>query len=225
MALDGGHGSRAGRPPMPGISPIDERRIFYYVVWPMTFISIHPDYLLLHRLSPEGPDRTRVVCDWLFERRHDRDAGLRPVRRGRVLGPDQPPGLARLRAPAARHDVALVGRRPLLQPGGLASTPSTGWSPTATPAIRSRPRGRSASATTCRRRSPARPGPTARTGRRISGRRRGPGRPREAEPGGRAMLGARCSPWRAPSGPRGATPHPAPVPGECSSGRPRNPSG
>jgi len=67
MALDGGHGSRDGRPPMRGITPIDERRIFYYVVWPMTFISIHPDYLLLHRLVPDGPDRTRVVCDWLFE--------------------------------------------------------------------------------------------------------------------------------------------------------------
>lgn len=67
MALDGGHGSRDGRPPMHGITPIDERRIFYYVLWPTTFISIHPDYLLLHRLIPDGPDRTRVVCDWLFE--------------------------------------------------------------------------------------------------------------------------------------------------------------
>lgn len=67
MALDGGHGSRGGRPPMCGITLVDERRIDYYVVWPTTFISIHPDYLLLHRLIPEGPDRTRVVCDWLFE--------------------------------------------------------------------------------------------------------------------------------------------------------------
>ena len=67
MALDGGHGSRDGRPPMHGMTPIDERRIFYYFLWPTTFISIHPDYLLLHRLIPDGPDRTRVVCDWLFE--------------------------------------------------------------------------------------------------------------------------------------------------------------
>jgi glycine betaine catabolism A len=67
MALDGGHGSRDGRPSMLGISAIDERRIFYYVLWPTTFISIHPDYLLLHRLLPDGPDRTHVVCDWLFD--------------------------------------------------------------------------------------------------------------------------------------------------------------
>ena len=32
-----------------------------------TFLSIHPDYLLVHRLEPAGPDHTRIVCDWLFE--------------------------------------------------------------------------------------------------------------------------------------------------------------
>ncbi|MES1239361.1 MAG: SRPBCC family protein, partial [Chloroflexota bacterium] len=39
----GGHGSTNGRPPMRGITPLDERRIFYYVLWPMAFLSIHPD--------------------------------------------------------------------------------------------------------------------------------------------------------------------------------------
>ena len=67
MALDGGHGSRDGRPPMRGITPRDERCVYYYLVWPTTFLSIHPDYLLVHRLVPTGPDRTTVVCDWLFE--------------------------------------------------------------------------------------------------------------------------------------------------------------
>ena len=67
MALDGGQGSRRGRPAMPGISAQDERRIDYYVLWPTTFLSIHPDYLLVHRLIPQGPARTLVLCDWLFE--------------------------------------------------------------------------------------------------------------------------------------------------------------
>ncbi|MFN8631355.1 MAG: aromatic ring-hydroxylating dioxygenase subunit alpha [Chloroflexota bacterium] len=67
MALDGGHGSRGGRPPMCGITPTDEARVYYYVLWPTTFLSIHPDYLLVHRLEPIAPDRTRIVCDWLFE--------------------------------------------------------------------------------------------------------------------------------------------------------------
>ena len=67
MALDGGHGSRGGRPPMCGISSEDEARVYYYVLWPLAFLSIHPDYLLVHRLEPIAPDRTRIVCDWLFE--------------------------------------------------------------------------------------------------------------------------------------------------------------
>ena len=65
MALSGGH--RNGRPPMAGITELDERRIHYYVVWPLLFLSVHPDYLLVHRLEPLDVGRTRVVCDWLFE--------------------------------------------------------------------------------------------------------------------------------------------------------------
>ncbi len=68
MALDGGHGSRGGRPPMCGITTEDEIRVYYYVVWPLAFLSIHPDYLLVHRLEPIAPDRTRVICEWLFEK-------------------------------------------------------------------------------------------------------------------------------------------------------------
>ena len=67
MALDGGHGSRDGRPPMRGITARDERCVYYYLLWPTTFLSIHPDYLLVHRLVPLAPDRTTVICDWLFE--------------------------------------------------------------------------------------------------------------------------------------------------------------
>ncbi len=67
MALDGGHGSRAGRPPMCGITSEDEQRIYYFVLWPSTFLSIHPDYLLVHRLVPVDPGHTRVICEWLFE--------------------------------------------------------------------------------------------------------------------------------------------------------------
>ena len=65
MALAGGH--RDGRPAMPGITPLDERRIYYYVVWPTMFLSIHPDYLLVHWLTPGGVDKTTVRCEWLFE--------------------------------------------------------------------------------------------------------------------------------------------------------------
>jgi len=65
MALDGGH--RAGRPGDGRHEPSwDDRRIYYYLIWPSTFLSIHPDYLLVHRLEPVGaghnPDHVRLVC-------------------------------------------------------------------------------------------------------------------------------------------------------------------
>jgi phenylpropionate dioxygenase-like ring-hydroxylating dioxygenase large terminal subunit len=66
MALDGGLGSRRGRPAMPGMTAQDERRIDYCVVWPTTFLSIHPDYLLVHRLIPDGPSQTKIICEFLF---------------------------------------------------------------------------------------------------------------------------------------------------------------
>ena len=68
MALDEGvHGSRHGRPSMCGITAEDEARIYYYVLWPLTFLSIHPDYLLVHRLEPQDAGHTKVICEWLFE--------------------------------------------------------------------------------------------------------------------------------------------------------------
>jgi phenylpropionate dioxygenase-like ring-hydroxylating dioxygenase large terminal subunit len=65
MALDGGR--RHGRPALRGMSETDERCVFYYLVWPATFVSLHPDYALVHRLVPRAADRTTVVCDWLFD--------------------------------------------------------------------------------------------------------------------------------------------------------------
>jgi Rieske 2Fe-2S family protein len=67
MALDGGQGSRHGRPAIAGMTAEDERRVDYLVVWPAAFLSVHPDYLLVHRLIPDGPARTRVICELLFE--------------------------------------------------------------------------------------------------------------------------------------------------------------
>jgi Rieske 2Fe-2S family protein len=67
MALDGGQGSRRGRPAIAGMTAQDERRVDYLVVWPAAFLSVHPDYLLVHRLIPDGPARTKVICELLFE--------------------------------------------------------------------------------------------------------------------------------------------------------------
>ena len=65
MAMDGGH--RGGRTPLAGMTDVDEGRICYDLIWPLTFISTHPDYVLVHRLEPLAVDRTRIVCEWLFD--------------------------------------------------------------------------------------------------------------------------------------------------------------
>jgi phenylpropionate dioxygenase-like ring-hydroxylating dioxygenase large terminal subunit len=65
MALGGGH--RNGRPSLAGCTADDERRVTYYLVWPNIFLSIHPDYLLVHTLRPTAVGHTRITCEWLFE--------------------------------------------------------------------------------------------------------------------------------------------------------------
>jgi Rieske 2Fe-2S family protein len=56
----------ARRPTLPGLAPEDRRRVYYNTVYPNLFLSLHPDYVLTHTLWPAGPDRTRIVCEWLF---------------------------------------------------------------------------------------------------------------------------------------------------------------
>ncbi len=51
---------------IPGLSDDDHRYVYYYVVYPNLLLSPHPDYVLTHTAWPLGPDRTRVVCEWLF---------------------------------------------------------------------------------------------------------------------------------------------------------------
>ena len=61
MALNDGHG---GRPPIAGVDP---RAVLYFAIFPNCLVSLHPDYVMLHTLWPEGPGRTKVVCEWFFE--------------------------------------------------------------------------------------------------------------------------------------------------------------
>jgi Rieske 2Fe-2S family protein len=60
MAVDGGHGRRP-------IDGVDLRQILYFLIFPNTLISLHPDYVMLHTLWPKAPGRTQVVCEWFFQ--------------------------------------------------------------------------------------------------------------------------------------------------------------
>jgi Rieske 2Fe-2S family protein len=54
------------RPPLPGLTAEDRRRVYYNTIYPNLFLSLHPDYVLTHTLWPVAADRTRIVCEWLF---------------------------------------------------------------------------------------------------------------------------------------------------------------
>ena len=52
--------------PFAGLHPEERGRVYYYTLFPSTFLSFHPDYVLVHRARPLAIDRTRIVCDWYF---------------------------------------------------------------------------------------------------------------------------------------------------------------
>jgi Rieske 2Fe-2S family protein len=74
MAVDGGR----GRPPIEGLEESDSRTILYFLLFPNALVSLHPDYVMLHTLWPQGPDRTEVVCEWFFEERTIAAEGFDP---------------------------------------------------------------------------------------------------------------------------------------------------
>ena len=41
-------------------------QVWYYSIFPNMLLSIHPEYVMVHQLWPQTPERTLIVCDWLF---------------------------------------------------------------------------------------------------------------------------------------------------------------
>jgi Rieske 2Fe-2S family protein len=60
-------GSRDGRPLLYARDAVEERRIYYYILWPNLIVSVHPDYVLTHQVWPDGPERSTVTCDLYLE--------------------------------------------------------------------------------------------------------------------------------------------------------------
>ena len=52
--------------PFGGLSSEDRGLVYYYTVFPNMLLSLFPDYVLIHRLERLAPNRTRIVCDWLY---------------------------------------------------------------------------------------------------------------------------------------------------------------
>jgi len=62
MSVDG----KRRRDYLPGLSEAQRKRVFYYAIYPNLFLSLHPDYVMVHRLWPRAVDQTDVVCEWYF---------------------------------------------------------------------------------------------------------------------------------------------------------------
>lgn len=52
--------------PIGELSADDHHRVYYYSLFPNVLLSLHPDYVMVHTLTPEAVDRTRIQCEWLF---------------------------------------------------------------------------------------------------------------------------------------------------------------
>jgi phenylpropionate dioxygenase-like ring-hydroxylating dioxygenase large terminal subunit len=55
------------RAPLGELAGDDLHRVYYYTIFPSLLLSLHPDYVMAHYVTPLSPDRTQVVCAWLFD--------------------------------------------------------------------------------------------------------------------------------------------------------------
>ncbi|HEY0804383.1 MAG TPA: aromatic ring-hydroxylating dioxygenase subunit alpha [Pseudonocardiaceae bacterium] len=117
MSLDG----KSGGPFLPGV---DRRRVGYLALCPDLLLSLHPDYVMVHRLSPITPDTTRIECSWyvpagvtdaswaerFWDRTNRQDwTACESVQRG-LASPHYLPGPFAPNEDAVHHWAALIGR-------------------------------------------------------------------------------------------------------------------
>ena len=97
---------------------------------PTCLVSLHPDYVMIHRLVPLAPDRTFVECHWLFPQEAFELPGLRPLPTPSTSG-TSPTGRTgpRARASSAAWQLAwLPSRSVLVVPRGRCTAlHRSGW--------------------------------------------------------------------------------------------------
>ena len=52
--------------PMRALSAEQRRQVLYIALFPNLLVSLHPDYVLTHRMEPMSASRTLIECQWLF---------------------------------------------------------------------------------------------------------------------------------------------------------------
>ena len=74
MSLDG---SSQGEP-IPGLNAEEAKTVGYIQVFPNLLISLHPDYVMTHKLTPLSPGETHIECTWAFPRSVAEKPGFDP---------------------------------------------------------------------------------------------------------------------------------------------------
>ena len=64
--------------PVADLPAEDQRRVYYYTIFPNLLLSLHRDYVMAHTLWPLAVDRTRIVCQWLFHPDASSQPGFNP---------------------------------------------------------------------------------------------------------------------------------------------------
>jgi len=52
--------------PLPGLDGERRRQVLYLQLLPNLLLSLHPDYVMTHRITPVTPTTSEVECQWLF---------------------------------------------------------------------------------------------------------------------------------------------------------------
>jgi len=71
MSIEGGSMTMSGQRcalPLGDLEGDSLNCVVYYTVYPNMLLSLHPDYVLIHRIERLATDRSRVICQWLFHR-------------------------------------------------------------------------------------------------------------------------------------------------------------
>ena len=64
--------------PLGDLAGEELRDVHYYVLFPNMFLSLMPDYALVHRIHRLGVTRTRIECEWLFRTEAVQATGFNP---------------------------------------------------------------------------------------------------------------------------------------------------
>ncbi len=67
---------RACAPPL--VENENRQKVFFYTFFPNLFLSLHPDFVVAHRLERRSHGQTTMHCDWLFHPEAAENPDYRP---------------------------------------------------------------------------------------------------------------------------------------------------